>query len=126
MTPIQTGTVGGSQGKSGAPPQAARFFHTGAAFLLIGFVIWGFHHFYLQGRAYPGRELTPPIRTLLIFHGFAMSGWLLLMLVQPLLIVSGNRRVHMTLGKVGAVLAGLIVILGLRLAVQSTRVSPPD
>jgi hypothetical protein len=43
----------------------------------------------LHGKAYPGRELAPEIRTLLIPHGIGMSAWFLLFLVQPLLIVAG-------------------------------------
>lgn len=105
---------------------ASRFFYTGVSAILILFVIWGFHHFYLQGRAYPGRELTPPIRTLVILHGIAMAAWMLLMLVQPLLVAIGKRRVHMAVGKIGAGIAALIVILGLKLGIESTRVAPPE
>jgi hypothetical protein len=46
--------------------------------------------------------------------------------VQPLLVVSRNYRVHMTLGKVGAVLATCIFILGFKLGIEATRVSPPE
>ena len=66
------------------------------------------------------------IRTLLILHGTAMSAWMLLFLAQPLLIVSENRRVHMMLGRVGAVLAACIVFLGLRVGIEAARVNPPD
>lgn len=111
---------------SSAPTRAGRLFHAGAAAFLILFVVWGFHHFYLQGRAYPGRPLTPPIRTLVILHGLAMAAWMILSLVQPLLILSNKRRVHMALGKVGAGVAALIVILGFKLGIESTRVAPPD
>jgi small basic protein len=51
---------------------------------------------------------------------------MLLFLVQPLLIVSGNRRVHMTLGKAGAVLAACVVFLGLQVGIQAARVNPAD
>lgn len=94
--------------------------------MLLVLMFLGFQQFYLHGRAYPGRELTPPIRTLLILHGIGMTTWMLLFLVQPLLIVAGNRRVHMMLGRVGAVLAACIVILGLQLGIESARVNPPD
>jgi hypothetical protein len=63
---------------------------------------------------------------LLIVHGIGMTTWMLLFLVQPLLIVAGNRRVHMMLGKVAVVLAACIVILGLRVGIESARVNPPD
>jgi len=98
----------------------------GAAALLILLMLWGFQQFYLHGRAYPGRELAPPIRTLLILHGVAMATWMLLFLVQPLLIATGNRRLHMRLGKIGAITAAAIVILGFRLGVAAARINPTD
>lgn len=104
----------------------ARFFYTAAAALLLVLMILGFQHFYLHGKAYPGRELAPPIRTLVILHGVGMSVWMLLFLVQPLLIVSGNRRFHRTLGYIGAGLAACIVVLGFRLGIESTLISPPE
>ncbi len=104
----------------------ARHFYTGAAALLLVLMVLGFQQFYLHGRAYPGRPLTPPIRTLVILHGIAMALWMVLFLVQPWLIAVRNRRAHMLLGKLGAALAVVMVILGFRLGVESARVNPPD
>src|SRR5512142_307539 len=104
----------------------ARLFYAGAAVFLLALMFLGFQQFYLHGRAFPGRELTPPIRTLLILHGVAMTTWMLLFLAQTVLIVGGNRRVHMMLGKAGAVLAAGIFVLGLRVGIESARVNPPD
>jgi hypothetical protein len=104
----------------------ARLFYTLAAVLLLVLMLLGFQHFYLHGKAYPGRELAPPIRTLLILHGIGMSAWMLLFLVQPLLIVTGNRRIHRMLGRIGAGLAACIVILGFRLGIESTLISPSE
>ncbi|MGZ8237561.1 MAG: hypothetical protein ACXWTY_06780 [Methylobacter sp.] len=107
-------------------PNRLRLFYSGAAALLLALMFLGFQQFYLHGRAYPNRELASPIRTLLILHGIGMSAWMLLFLVQPLLIAAGNRRVHMLLGRSGAVLAACIIVLGLRLGIESTLISPPD
>ncbi len=104
----------------------ARYFYSGAALLLLLLMILGFQQFYLHGKAYPGRELTPPIRLLIILHGISMTAWMLLFAIQPLLILSGRRHVHMMLGKLGAGLAGAAVIFGLWLGVASARVNPPD
>lgn len=104
----------------------ARFFYFGAAMLLLVLMFFGFQQFYLHGKAYPERELTPPIRTLLILHGTTMTAWMVLFLVQPILIATGRRRAHMALGRFGAGLAVLIVLLGFRVAVESARVNPPD
>jgi hypothetical protein len=63
---------------------------------------------------------------LIITHGVAMLLWVLLAIIQPLLIASGHRRLHMALGKVAAVIAVCLVMLGIKLGVASTRVAPPD
>lgn len=104
----------------------ARLFYSGAAALLLLLMFLGFQQFYLHGKAYPNRELASPIRTLLILHGIGMSAWVLLFLIQPLLIVAGDRRVHMMLGRIGAMLAACIIVLGFRLGIESTLISPPD
>ena len=98
MNSSQTLLFDKPQTKGPASPERARLLYLGAAVLLLVLMFLGFQQFYLHGRAYPGRELTPPIRTLLILHGIGMTTWMLLFLVQPLLIVAGNRRVHMMLG----------------------------
>jgi hypothetical protein len=86
----------------------------------------GFHHFYTQGRAYPGRELTPPIRTLVILHGVAMTLWMILFLVQPMLAATRNMRLHRRLGSFGGVLAIAIAVLGWRVGIEAARVAPPQ
>lgn len=104
----------------------AKWFHTAASLLLAALTLWGFHHFYLEGRSYPGRDITPPIRGLVIVHGISMALWILLFLLQPFLVAINKKRAHMTIGRVGAVLAGTIFVLGMFIAVYSTRVAPPD
>jgi len=104
----------------------ARLFYSGAAALLLVLTFLGFQQFYVHGKAFPDRPLTPPIRGLLIAHGVAMSLWMVLLLVQPLLIVNRKYRLHMTLGKVGAVLAACIFVLGFKVGIEATRVSPPE
>lgn len=103
-----------------------RFFYSGSSALLFMLMFWGFHLFYLHGQAYPGRPLNPPIRPLLIAHGIAMSVWMVLAIIQPLLIAMNNRRTHMKLGLFGAGLAVVATVLGVNLAVASARVAPPE
>lgn len=107
-------------------PDRNRLFYTIASALLLVLTFLGFKLFYLQGQAFPGRPLTPPIRTLLIVHGVLMTAWMLLSVVQPLLVATGRRRVHMTLGMFGAALAAAIVVVGYLTAINATRVNPPD
>ena len=106
-------------------PLAERYFYSVATLLLLALTVVGFQLFYFHGMAYPGRPLAPPIKTLVITHGVAMSLWMLLSLVQPFLIASGNRRVHMALGKVAAVVAACLVVLGLKLGIAACKVAPP-
>lgn len=86
----------------------------------------GFKLFYLQGQAFPGRPLTPPIRTQLITHGVLMTSWMLLSVLQPLLVAAGRKRVHMTNGMFAAGLAVAIVVVGYLTAINVARVNPPD
>lgn len=105
---------------------ATRRFYAMAAAVLLVLMFIGFGRFYVQGRAYPGRELAPPIRSLLIWHAITMTVWMVLFVVQPLLIVTGRRALHMALGKAGAVLAAAVVVLGYWVGIAATRIAPPE
>ncbi len=107
-------------------PDAARYFYSCAALLMFILMLIGFQQFYLHGKAFPNRPLAPPIRGLLMTHGIAMSLWMVLFLVQPFLVATGNRKMHMTLGKIGAVLAACIIGLGMFTAIQSAKFTPPE
>ena len=102
----------------------ARFLYSAFAALLLVLTLVGFQQFYLHGRGFPSHPLAPPIKALLITHGVAMTAWIVLFLVQPLLIASGNRKLHMSLGWLGATIALSILILGLQLPIQTTRFEP--
>jgi len=125
--PIAPGTPGTPSLPARPTPDTRpdRYFHPFAAAVLVALMISGFHHFFFAGRAYPGRELTPPIRNLIIIHGSIMAAWMLVFLVQPLLILGNNRRLHRRVGTAGAVIAGCAFLLGLKLGVESARVKPP-
>jgi hypothetical protein len=99
----------------------ARFLYVGVAIVLFVLMFLGFRQFYLHGHAVSGQALPPPVSTLLIVHGVAMTTWMVLFLVQPVLIVSHNRRLHMSLGIFGAGLAAGIVVLGTWTAIATTR-----
>lgn len=107
-------------------PRPVRYFYSAAALLVLVLVFWGFQHFYFHGKAYPGRELTPPIRSLIIAHGMAMLLWVILLQAQTALIAMRKHKLHMMLGKAGAGLAVIIFLLGYMLAIAATRVNPPD
>jgi hypothetical protein len=104
--------------------QQERRFYAVASFLLLLITVVGFRQFLLQGKGADGIPITPHILRLVVIHGLAMLAWVVLLFVQSLLIVAGRRRLHMTLGLLGAVLAGAIVILGTTTAVLSARYNP--
>lgn len=104
----------------------AGLFYSVTALVLIALTLAGFQHFFFHGMSYPGRPITPPIRGLIIAHGVAMSLWLVVFLVQPLLVATGRVRTHMAVGKVGAAVAAGVLVLGMLVAVNSARVSPPE
>jgi hypothetical protein len=107
-------------------PRRSRLFYSIASIVLLVLTFIGFRMFYLNLQAFPGRPLTPPIRTVVITHGVLMTIWMLLSVVQPLLVATGRKRLHMTLGLFGTVLAAGIVVSGYLVAVNAARVNPPD
>lgn len=109
------------RGRSGE--QSARLFYFIAALVLLGLTVWGFGSFYAHGEGAGGREITRQIRYWVIGHGVIMTAWVLLFLVQPFLIVFRRPRVHMLLGRVGAVLAVVAVAIGLFVAISSVKYS---
>ncbi|MCF7789568.1 MAG: hypothetical protein K9N47_25820 [Prosthecobacter sp.] len=111
---------------SSTKPHHSRLFYSVASLALLVLTFIGFRLFYQNMEAFPGRPLTPPIRTLVIVHAVLMTAWMLLSVVQPLLVASGRKRVHMTLGLFGTALAAAIVVTGYLVAVNAARVNPPD
>jgi len=126
MSEVQSLPLGQTRVTATKKPDAGRYFYSASAILLFVLMFLGFQQFYLHGKAFPDRPLAPPIRGLLIGHGIAMSLWMLLFVLQPLLVASGNKRMHMSLGKIGAVLAACIIGLGMFTAIQSAKFTPPE
>ncbi|MCG3134889.1 MAG: hypothetical protein HMLKMBBP_02297 [Planctomycetes bacterium] len=119
------GSDGGPESRRGAD-KPGRSFHVLAAVVLVVCVLVGFRHFWFGGQAYPGREIAPPIRGLVIAHGVAMALWMALLLAQTYLVVSFRVRIHRMLGTAGAVLALAIVGLGWKVGIESARNAPPE
>jgi hypothetical protein len=115
-----------TESQPGLKPVYNRWFYAVASGLLLVLTVVGFRHFYLQLQAYPGRPLPPPARAIYIIHGVLMMAWMLLSVVQPLLVATGRKRVHMMLGKFAMTLAVGIVVVGYLIAIGSTKGTPPD
>lgn len=101
-----------------------RVFYLLAACLLLVIVAMGFQKFYLHGTASNGGPVTQQIVPLVFLHGVAMSAWIIAFMVQSSLIVGGNRKLHMSLGVAGVVLAGFLVIVGVATAIASVHYNP--
>lgn len=106
--------------------KAARLFYPLTCLLLLALAIIGFGRFFAHGQAYPGREIAPSIKTVVIAHGLSMTLWMFILTAQPALIYWRKHRVHMALGKLGALLAVAILVLGVLVAIRSAQAAPPD
>jgi hypothetical protein len=73
----------------------------------------------------------PPLPTILHVHAVLMGSWLLLLLVQSILMATGRRALHMSLGLLSLVLLPAVLIAGVLLvkwswaAVAGLAASPP-
>ena len=101
-----------------------QYYYTAASILLLLLTAYGFRKFYLHGTDSLGAPITPSLLTLVVIHTVIFSAWIILFVVQPLVVAKGNRRLHMTLGKFGVLLAIAIVVAGMALAIASTLTKP--
>lgn len=121
--PVTSATPVSSAQISGRRLNPDHLFYVVAASVMLIFTAGGFRNFYLHGRA-PWGSMTAQIIPLIVAHGLAMSGWVILFLLQGILILTGRRRLHLVIGPLGGVLAAAIVILGTTVAPLSVRFSP--
>jgi len=101
-----------------------RYFYPIASFTILLLTFFGFRRFYLAGTGSVGQPLTPQIATLVIAHGIAITGWIVLFFVQTLLIASNNGRLHMKLGWSAVGLATIIAATSIPVAILGARLSP--
>lgn len=105
---------------------AAKWFYPASAVLLLALAFIGFGRFFLHGRAFPDRPIHPDIKLTVVAHAVSMMVWLVLLVVQPVLIALRKHRLHMALGKFGAGLALVIVVLGVMTALGSAKTTPAE
>lgn len=102
-----------------------RRFYTGVSLAFAVLV------FYTFARTYYLRAFSsaPPLPALLEIHGFVMSGWVVLILVQSGLIAVRRVQWHRRLGWVGAGWAALVVVMGstttIHAAMREVRAQSP-
>lgn len=107
-------------------------FFTGMAALLLATVFAGFAPTYyllnqLHGTTGAGQPGGSNLTPLVHVHAIAFSAWMLLFVAQTTLIATHRVRWHRNLGVVGALLAAAMVVLGLMVAVEGSRLGhrPP-
>jgi hypothetical protein len=88
-----------------APRRRRLWFYTIFALVVIAIVVIGFSRTYYLKAWFDEPALTVRLQ----LHGFALSAWLALFLVQAGLVAAHRRSLHKRLGIAGAVLAGLAV-----------------
>lgn len=83
-------------------------FFTTMSFLMLVVVVVGFSQsYFLRGAVFA------KLPSLLVhLHGAVFSSWIILFAVQSSLVAANNVRLHRRLGVLGAVIAGLMVVLG--------------
>ncbi len=107
-----------------------RVFYGGMGVLLAALTLVGF------GPTFYFRWLVDPMPTvsgsttltpLTYFHGAVFTAWVVLFIVQTSLIASRRVAVHRKLGIAGAVLAGLMIVIGVSTAIAAARLgsAPP-
>jgi hypothetical protein len=90
-----------------AAPAKKSLFYVGAAIFVVLLSVIGFGPSIIdQSRR------NAPSTLLVMAHGMAVGGWLLLFLTQAVLVATGRTAVHRRLGIVGPVLAVLMIVLG--------------
>lgn len=88
-----------------------------AAIAAIIIVFAGFARTYYLKGAYGGPALTGLVQ----LHGFVMTLWIAIFLLQTTLIASGRTALHRRVGVVGAVAAALVVVVGVSTAITAAR-----
>ena len=114
-------TTPGVRGRAATP---ARYFFVAAAIAMLAVMVAGFHPYYLRGESLAGRKIAPPLTTLVLVHGTAITAWLMMFLVQSLLVPARRLRIHMKLGWGGVAIAFVAAGSGFMLAVESVRPVP--
>jgi hypothetical protein len=97
--------------------RSERTFYTWAAVVAALVVFAGFARTYYLKGAFG----TPDLSALKHLHGFVMTAWFTLFLVQVRLVATGRTRIHRKLGVAGAVLAVLVVIVGTTTALVAAK-----
>jgi hypothetical protein len=93
--------------------QRTRRFYVGMGIAFAITVFVGFARTYFLKSYFGSRELS----FLVHFHGIVFTTWVLFFLAQTTLVASGRTYLHRRMGIAGAVLAGLVLVVGTTVAI---------
>jgi uncharacterized membrane protein YozB (DUF420 family) len=96
--------------------KVGRWFYIGTALFMIVLSAAGFGPSFIE----EGKRTAPPT-PLVIAHGFVAAMWLLLFLVQVTLVANRRTAVHRRVGKIGPVVAALMIVLGYLTIIEFAR-----
>lgn len=97
-------------------PDSVFYISMAAAVGVVTFI--GFSRsFYLKSVFHAPPELS----ALMVAHGLAFTTWVAVLMTQTGFVAAGRRDLHRRLGGAGIALAGLMVVLGLWLAIDALR-----
>jgi hypothetical protein len=105
---------------------ADRFFYVSASLLFVALTAIGFAPFILRGREFGEDPIPEHTKIFVIAHGVALLTWIVLFPVQSFLIASKRVKIHRTLGWFAAAVAGIVVTLGICVALTSVRDHPNE
>lgn len=90
--------------RASAHHRARRFF-TGMSTLLLAATVLGFMPTYYARAWFPERQYLVPPEPFFAVHGAICTAWIVLVVVQPWLVMRGNRALHRRLGWASLLLA---------------------
>ena len=94
-------------------------FYVGMALALLAAVVLGFARTFFLRPWFP--DFPAPPERFFMLHGAAFAAWVLLLVVQPTLVATGRVDLHRAVGRAGAALAAVMVVLGLIGALIAAR-----
>lgn len=97
----------------------ARRFYPLMGLAMAAIVLVGFSRTYYLKACFD----TPPLTLRLHLHGFVLTLWVVLFIVQANLIAAGRRSLHKSLGIAGVALAALAVATTWAAAIEAARLS---
>lgn len=113
--------------RSRAPASAERIFIYIWSAAAVAMIVAGFFPTWF-GRAWTANPPSAPLTPFVWLHGLVFTAWIALFLTQLSLIGSGNRALHMRLGKSALGFAALLLVIGVLAGIHggARGAGPPD